>query len=234
MAASRASILRRLRAPEEPPLGDQAADLLRRAIVAGEFPAGARLVEDELSGRLGVSRGPIRDALRQLEAEGLVEMARRGAFVARPGRRDVWELYSLRQVLEGFALGIACSAFTEADIADLQAVLDGMARAAREGRMDDFVAADLAFHNAFFERAGHRRLLRVWQSLSRSIQAILAVTSVANPRVDSILDKHQRILDGVKTHDAALAQHWLRAHLDEAQEVLERVVGEGQDAAAPG
>jgi GntR family transcriptional regulator of gluconate operon len=213
--------LKPLRSPGEPNLGQQAANMLRRAIISGEFPSGMRLIEDDLASRLGVSRGPIRDALRQLAVEGLVEIERRGAFV-RLGQHDIWELYSLRTVLEGFAIELAANSFTDDDTAEVQAILDHMAEAAREQRMEDFVTLDMAFHSAFFERAGHRRLLLAWQALSHSIGAMLAVTSTANPRVDSILDEHQHILDGIKAHDVATAQEWLRIHLADARDVIER------------
>lgn len=213
--------LKPLRAPGEPNLGQQAANMLRRAIISGEFPSGMRLIEDDLATRLGVSRGPIRDALRQLAVEGLVEIERRGAFV-RLGQHDIWELYSLRTVLEEFAIELAARSFTDDDVAAVQAILDRMTEAAREKRLEDFVALDMAFHSAFFERAGHRRLLLAWQALAHSIGAMLAVTSTANPRVDSILDEHQHILDGIKARDGATAQHWLRIHLADARQVIER------------
>jgi GntR family transcriptional regulator of gluconate operon len=215
------STLKPLRAPGEPSLGQKAATMLRRAIISGEFPSGMRLIEDDLASRLGVSRGPVRDALRQLAVEGLVEIERRGAFV-RLGQHDIWELYSLRTVLEGFAIELAAQSFTEQDVAEVQGILDRMGDAAREQRMEDFVTLDMAFHSAFFERVGHRRLLLSWQALSHSIGAMLAVTSTANPRVDSILDEHQHILDGIKAHDAATAQQWLRVHLADARNVIEQ------------
>lgn len=215
------STLKPLRSPGEPNLGQQAANMLRRAIISGEFPSGMRLIEDDLASRLGVSRGPVRDALKQLAVEGLVEIERRGAFV-RLGQHDIWELYSLRTVLEGFAIELAARSFTDDDIAEVQAILDRMAEAAGEKRMEEFVTLDMAFHSSFFERAGHRRLLLAWQALSHSIGAMLAVTSTANPRVDSILDEHQHILDGIKARDVAQAQEWLRIHLADARDVIER------------
>ena len=215
------STLKPLRSPGEPNLGQQAANMLRRAIISREFPSGMRLIEDDLASRLGVSRGPVRDALRQLAVEGLVEIERRGAFV-RLGQHDIWELYSLRTVLEGFAIELAAQSFTDDDVAGVQTILDRMAEAAREKRMEEFVTLDMAFHSAFFERAGHRRLLLAWQALAHSIGAMLAVTSTANPRVDSILDEHQHILDGIKARDIATAQQWLRVHLADARDVIEQ------------
>jgi GntR family transcriptional regulator, gluconate operon transcriptional repressor len=213
--------LRPLRSPDEPNLGQQAANMLRQAIIAGELTSGLRLVEEDLAARLGVSRGPVRDALRQLAEEGLVELGRRGSCVVRLGPREIRELYSLRAVLEQFALELAVESFTGDDLAAVQTALDAMANAAQAERMAEFVAQDMAFHSAFFERAGHRRLLRVWQTLSRPVEAMLEVTSIANPRTDAILDKHRRILEAVRGRDVAAAHHWLRAHLDEAREVLE-------------
>lgn len=207
-------------------LGQQVANQLRLAIVAGEVSAGTRLVEDELASRLRVSRGPVRDALRELAEEGLVDMANRGAFVVPLNTRDVWELYSFRTVLESFALELAAERFTEEDITASETILESMARSAKEGRMDDFVAEDMAFHSLFYERSGHRRLLRSWQALARSFRAILTITSIANPRTASILEKHRGILEAVKARDGAAAKRVLQAHLEEAETVLRRVYNE--------
>lgn len=212
--------LKPLRAGEFQSLGQQVADQLRLVIVAGAYASGTRLVEDELASQLRVSRGPIRDALRELSEEGLIEINRRGATVISPSLEDVWELYSLRAVLEGFALGLAAERFTDADINRGRVILETMAKAAAEGRFEDFAADDVAFHSFFFERIGHRRLLRSWQVLARSFRAILMVTAIANPRTASILDRHREILDSVAAHDATAAQRALSDHLNEAEKVL--------------
>jgi len=222
--------LKQLRNGTYQSLGQQVANQLRLAIVGGELSVGTRLVEDEVASRLGVSRGPVRDALRELAEEGLVEIATRGAFVLPLSTRDIWELYSFRTLIESFALELAAEHFTAADIAAAEAILDSMTVSAREGRMNDFVVEDMAFHTIFYERSGHRRLLRSWLAMARSFRAILTITSIANPRTASILEKHRGILEAVRAHDGAEAKRVLRDHLEEAESVLRRAYSERNQA----
>ena len=110
-------------------LGDEVAQMLRRAIISGELDSGTHLVESVLSERFQVSRAPIREALRELEGEGLVESRRRGVYVKALTQEDVSELYSLRMMLEGAAVELAVSRFDEDDIAALRKHLETMASA---------------------------------------------------------------------------------------------------------
>lgn len=217
--ADGAGVLRPLREPNPRRLGELAADALRRAILLGQLGAGTRLVEDDLAARLHVSRGPIRDALRQLAEEGLVSTAGRGASVAATGLDNIRELYSLRCAIECLSVELAIQLFSKRDLAEARARLEAMLRAAAEGPLESFVDRDLAFHTLFYERVGHRRLLRAWQALEPSFRVLLSVANI-NPRIDEVLRMHERILAAVEAGDAAEAQRWVRAHLAEAERVL--------------
>ena len=143
--------------------------MLRRAIISGELESGTHLVESMLSERFQVSRAPIREALRELESEGLVESRRRGVYVKALTKQDVWELYDLRVMLEGAAAELAVSRFDEDDIAALRGHLGTMAAAAAAGETSDFAKADMGFHTELFERVGHRRLLRVCSRFDQAV-----------------------------------------------------------------
>ncbi len=171
-----------IRAIDQSKLGEEVAQMLRRAILAGELEPGTHLVESSLSTDFGVSRGPIRDALRELESEGLVEARRRGVFVTGLTRDDVWELYTLRAAIDVVALDLAAAQFTLEDFTRLRRLVEVMERAADDGRMADFAEADIRFHSAFYERAGHRRLLRVWQSFVGTFQVLIELGSRARRR----------------------------------------------------
>jgi GntR family transcriptional regulator of gluconate operon len=187
-------------------LGDEVAQMLRRAIISGELESGTHLVESVLSERFQVSRAPIREALRELESEGLVESRRRGVYVKGLAPQDVWELYNLRMMLEGAAVELAVSRFDEDDIAALRGHLETMAAAAATGRRDEFAKADMGFHTELFERIGHRRLLRVWQSFVETYRVILEITDIENPDLEQVVVDHRHILDAIDARDAVEAR----------------------------
>ncbi len=202
-------------------LGDEVADRLRRAILVGELAPGTHLVESVLSTEFDVSRGPIRDALRELEGEGLVEAHRRGVFVTGLTRDDVWELYTLRAALDLVAVDLAAERFRPADFAHLRELVKTMESAMLDGRMADFAHADMDFHSTFYERAGHRRLLKAWQGLVRTFRVLIEVTDVENPDVASIVKEHREILDAAERRDIATLRRCIGESLDRALEIFQ-------------
>jgi GntR family transcriptional regulator of gluconate operon len=213
-------------------LSEEVARMLRRAIISAELPSGTHLVESMLSERFQVSRAPIREALRELESEGLVESRRRGVFVKALTLQDVWELYDLRIMLEGAAAELAVSRFDEDDIDALRRQLETMAAAASQGRRDDFAGADIAFHTTFFERVGHQRLLRVWQSFSETFQVILEITDNGNPDLDSVVVDHRHILAAIERRDPEDARRQTEASLRRGQSEFEQRLGAAEPATA--
>jgi GntR family transcriptional regulator of gluconate operon len=210
-----------IRAIDQFRLGDEVADRLRRAILVGELEPGTHLVESVLSADFDVSRGPIRDALRELENEGLVEARRRGLFVTGLTRDDVWELYTLRAALDVVALDLAVERFRPVDFAHLRELVKAMESAVTDGRMADFAQADMDFHSAFYERAGHRRLLKAWQGLVRTFRVLIEVTDLENPDVSSIVREHREILDAAERRDVATLRARIGESLDRALEIFQ-------------
>jgi GntR family transcriptional regulator of gluconate operon len=203
-------------------LGDEVAQMLRRAIISGELDNGTHLVESVLSERFQVSRAPIREALRELESEGLVESRKRGAYVKALSPQDVWELYNLRTMLEGAAVELAVARFDENDIAALRTHLETMATAAARGERVAFAKADMGFHTQLFERIGHRRLLRVWQSFVETYRVILEITDTENPDLEAVVLDHEHILDAIERRDAAEARRRDEESLRNGQTDFER------------
>jgi GntR family transcriptional regulator, gluconate operon transcriptional repressor len=206
-------------------LGEEVAQMLRRAIISGELDSGTHLVESALSERFQVSRAPIREALRELESEGLVESRRRGVFVKALTQKDVWELYSLRTMLEGAAVELAVSRFDDDDIAALRGHLETMAAAAATGQRSDFAKADMGFHTELFERVGHRRLLRVWQSFVETYRVILEITDTENPDLGAVVQDHEHIVAAIERRDAADARRRDEESLRNGQADFERRFG---------
>lgn len=195
-------------------LGDQLLDQLRALIVRGELAAGTHLVEGWVAENFGVSRGPVRDALRQLELEELVETRRRGAFVRGLTDTDLVELYSLRGALEGLAIRTVRTRESTVDWTPVEQALARMREAAETADPAQFAAADLDFHSAFYELAGNRRLAATWATHRPIFAAMLDVTNTRDRDLRPIADDHAELAGTIKdgTEENALAQ--LTEHLD--------------------
>jgi GntR family transcriptional regulator of gluconate operon len=196
--------------------------MLRRAILGGELEPGTHLVESMLSERFQVSRAPIREALRELESEGLVESRRRGVYVKALTEQDVWELYNLRGLLEAAAVELAVRHFGDDDLAALRGHLETMAAAASAARTGEFAEADMRFHTELFERAGHRRLLRVWRSFSETYRVMLEITDADGRDLESVVADHRAILAAIERRDADEARRRDEESLRHGQSVFER------------
>jgi DNA-binding GntR family transcriptional regulator len=153
------------------PLADQVVFDLRRLILAGEFPPGQPLREEHLAHLLGVSRGPVREALSELEREGLVERRpRRGAIVAQFGRRDLEEVYSLRRAQESVAVRFALRVASDLELAELRHRADMFGDACEKDASEETIASqDLDFHDHLYRIARHDRLYRTWLMLRTQV-----------------------------------------------------------------
>jgi GntR family transcriptional regulator, gluconate operon transcriptional repressor len=203
-------------------LPDEAAQMLRESIAAGKLAPGTRLVEADMAQQLGISRGTVREALRMLEGQGLVEsIPGRGTYVARFSEQDVEEVYSLRSLLEQQAVRLLTSRATADDLVTMEQALTDMFEAASRGKAADLMDRDLEFHKLIWSLAGHRRLAHVLEDLSSQIQMYLAIdTQLYADLVAGIAD-HQGILDAIRAGSGELAAAKMAAHLKNAAEVVE-------------
>ena len=202
-------------------LADVVTDDLRDAIVSHELEPGRRLAEDDLAEQMGVSRGPVREALMRLEREGLVSIERhKGARIASWNRQDLEEIYSLRRVLEELAMEWACKNATSADLAAMEEILAHYHRLSESQRTPKEVSKiDLDFHTALFQAAHHERLLRAWENLRSQIHAFLMYSWSREDKVNKQkympkweLD-HQKILDVVKSKKVESAKDLIKVHM---------------------
>jgi DNA-binding GntR family transcriptional regulator len=197
-------------------LMDDVVDAVREAILSGRFSAGARLIEDDLARMLDVSRGPIRQALFQLQQEGLVvHQTHRGATVATISREDIAEIYSFRTALERLAVEHACARATPQDLAPLEAILVLFQSTPRESITRRKVAGyDIDFHDALFRAAHHRRLYRAWEGLRSQVMVFLLLRdALPDDYLDSWHRDHLNLLDVVRRRDAADATAAIEAHI---------------------
>ena len=196
------------------PLGEQLLAQLRALIVRGELAAGTHLVEGWVAERFGVSRGPVRDALRQLELEGLVDTRRRGSFVRGLSDTDLGELYALRGALEGLAVRECIARLPAGDWPRLDEAVRRMRAAAEAGDPATFAAADLDFHGGFHAIAGNRRLAAAWATHRDLFAAMLDVTNARDRDLRPVADDHATLAAVVRAGDVATALAALTEHLD--------------------
>jgi GntR family transcriptional regulator, gluconate operon transcriptional repressor len=196
-----------------PALGSHVLDHLRRLIITGELQAGTHLVESQLSAAFDVSRGPIRDALRQLETEGLVESRRRGVFVIGLTVKDIEELYSLRRLLEAEAVR-SCIAHPPPSYGKAREALERMRDAAANADSLAFAVADLEFHSSFYTSSGHRRLEMIWQQYRPTFADMLSVTNAEDRDLQPTYQDHVDLLELITKGDEAGALASLREHMD--------------------
>jgi DNA-binding GntR family transcriptional regulator len=198
------------------PLRDVVTSELRRLILAGELTPGERLVEDRLAERLGVSRNPVREAIRVLEAEGFVEVTpRRGAAVSRLPSEEAEELFDVRMALEGLSARLAARKVTPATTARLRSVLDSARVAVDEGRLDQVADLNTAFHATVAETAGNAYLGLVVGPMLRRAQWVFQQT--AKHRAPHSWTEHLGLLEAIAAGDESEAEARAVAHVEAAR-----------------
>ncbi len=183
-----------------------AANEIRKLIVSGELAPGDKLNEPPLAERLGISRPPLREALRTLESEGLLEQSpRRGYRVVSMTERDIDEIYSLRRALEMFALEHLLTKEDPSIYAALDPIMKAMRAAAKKGDRVAVVQANIDFHTALVDAAGHRRLSDTYRSLMLQMQLCMAANVLNEAKTKGDLtkgcDRHAELLDVLRSGD---------------------------------
>ncbi|QKV73260.1 GntR family transcriptional regulator [Amycolatopsis sp. Hca4] len=201
-------------------LADEVADRIREAIFGGVYAPGRQLREVELAEALGVSRGPVREALLRLEREGLVRGEwHRGTTVTSLSEEDVAELDSLRAALEHLAVERVVEHAGEEALAALDAVVSRMDRALDEHEM---VRCDLEFHDAVYAAAGHRRLLEAWQAIRSQVHLFLLtrIGLATEGYLAGIPAEHRELVAALRTGERETALVLFAEHRRHAFEIL--------------
>ncbi|WP_183471229.1 GntR family transcriptional regulator [Limimaricola variabilis] len=202
--------------------GGAAYRRLLEEIRAGRLAAGDRLRETELAERLGVSRTPVREAIRQLEADGLVtHVPRQGASVRGLDYAEVMELYEMRAVLEGTAARLAARAASEIEIDELATLNEELVRAGATPQAYDL---NRQFHAALLDAAKNRFLTRSIQGLQKALMILGPTTLTAPERAERAVEEHRAVLDALIARDGVRAEAAMRAHIEAAQRVRVRAV----------
>lgn len=197
-------------------LADEVKDRLLQDILSGRYPPHSRIVETTVARELGISQAPVREALRGLEATGVVEILPfRGARVRRPSTDELLEAITIRAELEALGARLAVPRLTDADLDELLAQGEELRRAAEGGDPHALAVADARFHGLLIARSGNATLLRLWQSLEPFSRTYI---TAAIPGVDVhwTAALHWPILDALRARDAGGVVHALRQHFEKA------------------
>jgi DNA-binding GntR family transcriptional regulator len=208
---------------------------IEEAIVQGVFRGGEKLNEAQLCRALGVSRGLLREALRELETSGvLVSVPYRGTFVKEWTTRSVQELYTLRSRLEEFAVELAVEQASDGDLQELTVLFDHMCAVAHDEDAEQMVELDMQFHQRLHQFAGHRLLQQTLHSLSGQTRMfIIATKAFYSPfaSLEEAAKSHIPLLDALRARDAEAARQAMKEHIREVGELYVQRLQAGEDAA---
>jgi DNA-binding GntR family transcriptional regulator len=204
---------------------EQVADALREAIVSGDLRPGERLGQERLCALFGVSPGPVREALRQLESEGLVEhFPNRGTFVLDVSEDELSRvLIPVRIVLESEAFKRTARNLSEHDVQRLEAHIADMEAGAAKADMGLINEADHRFHEYVLSASGLRHTLQLWRSISPRLRVQFARLAPRHERLSDIAQEHRALLRALRSGDPATIEGALEEHISQsAQELLKQ------------
>jgi DNA-binding GntR family transcriptional regulator len=204
---------------------DNAYRAIRDGIASGTYAQGSHITAQQLAQRTGLSRTPVREAMRRLDAEGLISLIpNRGAFVARWTRTEIEQIYELRVILEAFAAQTAAERATPDQIAALRAIAETMRAAVRshEPDYDAIAEANGDFHRAVLDACGNTRLREVLGSLTEIPLILSTFRSYSRAELKRSAAQHGELVEAIASRDGALAGAVMTAHIRMARQTLLR------------
>ncbi len=204
---------------------------LERMILNGEVPAGGKLNEAALAARLGVSRGPVREAFRALEESGLVRLEKnRGVFVRQIPVAEADEIYEIRAVLDEFAGRRLAQTATPERMRELRARVERMEKAAARGDVDGYLTANLAFHDRLVEFAGNAKLLSIYRRLVNELHLFRRATLAQGGVLPISTREHRKIVERIAAGTPGAAGRALYDHVMASRERMHRTRAAATDA----
>ena len=209
------------------PLRDVVVESIRQAIISGQFPPGMRLMELQLAEEMGVSRTPVREAIRKMELEGLVVMIpRRGAYVADISIKDINGVYEVRTALDVLSAGLAAERIDKSEIQEMRELLAEEAALVEARDYPKIIDNDTAFHDVIYRASGNTRCMNIISNLREQITAIRGRSMPYPGRVEIMLKEHRAIFDAIAAGKVEKAQEAVRTHMENAEQTLLKVIKE--------
>lgn len=206
--------LEKLKIENYKPLREIVFQYLREAILEGKLEPGRRLMEIQLAEELGVSRTPVREAIRKLELEGLVIMvARKGAYVADVSVKDMIEVLEIRGALEGLAASLAAERMTDEDIEGLKQIASEFKRCHLEKNVEGMVERDIEFHDKIFASTRNEKLYQMYQSLREQVYRFRVRYISEYNKSKELVEEHEKILQMIAERDGKRAYTYGMEHI---------------------
>ncbi len=196
-------------------LNPQVYQILRHAILTGELQPGERLVERKLAKQLGVSRTPVREAIRKLELEGLVKhLPNKGAVVVRMSPKDAWDIYNIRSVLEGLAARLAAKSITPDQLQRLEELVIEMEQMVENKDFERLNELHLEYNDIIYKAGRNNRLHQMITNLADYITCFTKVGYSVPGRVREATEEHRELLEAIKKGDGDAAERIGRKHIE--------------------
>ena len=206
------------------PLHEEAADRLRDMIVEGELAPGERVREQAVCDRLGLSRTPLREAMKVLAAEGLVTLQpNRGATVSDPSPADIADTFKVIGALEALAGELACERVKENEIAEIRVLHYQMALHQTRGELREYFRLNQRIHETLVELSGNNVLIEAHRQLGGRIRRQRFVANRSGERWEQAMQEHEQMLEALSARDGKRLAEVLRLHLDNKLTAAERV-----------
>ncbi|HBR02786.1 MAG TPA: GntR family transcriptional regulator [Ruminiclostridium sp.] len=209
------------------PLRDVIFETLRKAIVSGDIKPGERLMEVSLAEQMGVSRTPVREAIRRLEAEGLVTMVpRKGTHVSQLSIKDMMDVLEVRCALDKLATGLATEHIEPGQIKSLEGIHKQYVANVEKGNIEGAIRKDVEFHDMIYTISGNLRLISVATSLREHVYRFRVIYLTDTNIAENVLKEHEEILSAIRNADNTRAAELAEAHIRNQMESIIKMASE--------
>jgi len=203
------------------PLREVIFNTLREAIIIGELKPGERLMEVQLAEKMGVSRTPVREAIRKLELEGLVDMVpRKGAHVADLSVKDIMDVLEVRASLDGLATALSASRITEDELKELKHVQTQFISYVEKDNLNGSIKKDVEFHDIIYKSSRNDRLIQIINNLREQVLRFRVIYLKDFSSSKEIIKEHAEILEAISSRNPEAAQKTAQKHIKNQEETI--------------
>lgn len=196
------------------PLREVIFNTLRQAIILGELKPGERLMEVQLAEKMGVSRTPVREAIRKLELEGLVNMVpRKGAHVADLSTKDIMDVLEVRAFLDGLASSLSASRITQSELKELKQVQTQFANYVEKNNLQGLIKKDVEFHEIIYRSSRNEKLMQIANNLREQVQRFRIIYLKDYSSTQNLIREHMEIFDAICEKNSEIARRVAEKHI---------------------
>ncbi len=207
------------------PLRELIFNTLREAIIVGELKPGERLMEVQLADKMGVSRTPVREAIRKLELEGLVEMLpRKGAHVADLSVKDIMDVLEVRSTLDGLASSLSAARITEEEVKELKHVQSQFINYVEKDNLQGSIKKDVEFHDIIYRSSRNDKLMQITSNLREQIQRFRVIYIKDYSSTRDLIKEHSEIFDAISGRDSEAARRAAQKHIKNQEDTIIKAI----------